>query len=69
MSALVNAPAAVFVASSFADPQAWIVTAIAIAAVFILARCAIGPRKKSGCGSCAPTKSSVKPPAPIDPSR
>ncbi len=52
-----SAPIASF---PFNDPQTWIVTALAIGAVWILARRAIGPRRKSGCGSCASSPAKPK---------
>ena len=43
--------------AALSDPQMWIVTLVALGALTILVRRAIGPRRRgrgSGCSSCAP---------------
>jgi hypothetical protein len=49
------------VAISIGDPQVWAVTAVALVAAGLLLRAALGPRRKSGCGSCAPKKPAPPP--------
>jgi hypothetical protein len=39
------------------DPQIALVTLAALIAAALLIRGAIGPRRRKGCGSCAPRKS------------
>lgn len=38
------------------DPQTGLVTLAALIAAFLLVRAAIGPRRRKGCGSCAPRR-------------
>lgn len=43
-------------AISLRDPQVWVTTAIVLVAAGLLLRSWIGPRKKPGCGGCAPKR-------------